>query len=44
LSRITPQMFVYSNYGDALDAAKTMCRELSRVAEKPCRPPPPKPV
>jgi len=36
--RLGSQQFVVNNYDEALKAAEAMCREVARVAGKPCRP------
>lgn len=38
LGRLASQQFVVGNYEEALKAAEAMCREVARVAGKPCRP------
>ena len=39
LTRLSNQIFVVSNYAETLAAAEKMCREVARVARKPCRAP-----
>lgn len=41
IGRLGSQQFVINNYNNALLAAEVMCREVARVAGRPCQPPPP---
>jgi hypothetical protein len=38
LTRLASQEFLVRNYTGALEAAEAMCREVARVAGRPCRP------
>ncbi|WP_114229100.1 MULTISPECIES: hypothetical protein [Sphingomonas] len=39
LKRLTGKLFVRDNLGETLAAARRMCREVARVAGRPCRVP-----